>query len=280
MLHVSAVDVITAFDDMLTQRPRVAAIKPILSGNPVEFFEASTPAIRLAIPAGLRENVALQEKAKEKERRLAEVLESESESDSEEPKSEPEPEPADFVEENDDDDECKEVTEDMPDQAHTPSGVLLASLQSALRALGYDLERSWNIVGSRLLPDELVACVSASTGGTHAAIRAALLAQCSMLEPRLRESLEQQKAEAKRQRLALEEIMRADQAERASMKEQEEKRKRAMMGAFICGVCNRLGCPVMPIWHVWDEGSVAPAAGFYNGNNGPAVGVGAPTKRP
>lgn len=154
-----------------------------------------------------------------------------------------------------------EATREAVQRALPPldNGVLLASLQLALRELGYDLERALDIVARREMPDELLELVADKAGASVAAVRPALLAQCPALQPRLEAALEQQKAEVERQRLAENAIELAGEAERARLREEEAERQRRQMGAFICGVCGRMGCPVMPIWRTWNEGGQPPA---------------------
>ena len=53
----------------------------------------------------------------------------------------------------------------------------------------------------------------------------------------------------------------AAEAAAEALRQAEEQRRRRAMGAFICGVCGRVGCPVRPIWTTWVEGGFDPTAG-------------------
>ena len=153
--------------------------------------------------------------------------------------------------------------------------LFFASLSEALKELGYNLEQTLAIVATRSFPDVLIELVAQKVCRSSTRVSVMLLAQCSLLQPRLEASVEEQRQEREKQRLAEEQIKQAAAAERQRLQEAEEERRRKRMGAFICGVCGRLGCPVMPRWHEWDEKSAVPANnGAYNGDNGAAVGGG------
>jgi len=127
-------------------------------------------------------------------------------------------------------------------------------------------------VTTRKFPDELLALVATKTGACVQRVREVLVEQCPQVQPRLEASLKEQRDEAERQREAAAAIERAAEAERAALRAAEEKRRRERMGAFICGVCGRWGCPVMPMWRDWAADESAPSYRPYDGNNGPAVG--------
>jgi len=143
---------------------------------------------------------------------------------------------------------------------------LVASLDAACRALNYSLARIHHIASTRDLPPELIEFVAADLGAPAGKVRPRLEAQCPAVEERAAAAIRELQEEEERRRKAEEAIQKAAEEERARLRAEEEERRRKLMGMFICGVCGRKGCPVMPIWHTWDEGTVPPpTTGVYDG---------------
>jgi hypothetical protein len=138
-----------------------------------------------------------------------------------------------------------------------------ASLESAITTLRYTPQRALQMLRSRDIPDELLALVAGTLRRpVSPALRAMLVAQCPRLEPRFAAFVAALEAEVAERRRAAEAIAAAaaaaDEARATALRAAEAERQRLKMGAFICGVCGRMGCPVMPIWREWMEGQAAP----------------------
>jgi hypothetical protein len=170
--------------------------------------------------------------------------------------------------------EAKEEVEQTAESRAPPllPELLWASLDSALRAKGYGLYKARVVLtAAPPLPDELLDHISRLVGAPAVVIAPALHAQCGIVLERVLAAIREEEAEAERVREAELAIERANEAERVRLREAEEARKRARLAVYICGVCGRVGCPVMPLRYEFDEGSALPSNnGYYNGR--PAFG--------
>jgi hypothetical protein len=143
---------------------------------------------------------------------------------------------------------------DKPDEA-----TLLAALERAVAALGYDLERQREMVASRAFPRELVELVARAARSPRDKVLAMLRANCDHLLPKL---------DAAVRGIATEEQLRADakQAvasallahERESLRQAERQRQLKQAATTVCFYCGRHGCHYMrKIFH-WDESFTGP----------------------
>lgn len=262
---VIAADIDEAFADMLQQRRRVAAAAVTAASlDAEEDAELEPPAMRVAggpseAPAAVsRSAVALTNASAETAAETAAARTGPAATSAGNSKGGDGGAPAAGAEQT--------ATAEAEVRAGGPSpDEILASLEQALVACGYDVEASLAIVASRDFPDALLRLVAEATGGTPASVRPHLVAQCPALQPRL----EAAAAQLRQQREAEEAIARATAAaEREALRLAEIERRR--LGAYICAACGRAGCPVRPVWHSWREGEAGPPLPYYNGNNGPA----------
>ena len=148
-----------------------------------------------------------------------------------------------------------------------PTDLITASLDAALRARSYGLYQTRDVlVAAPPLPDDLLDHVSRLVGAPVSAVSPALHAQCKAVLERVEAAIREEELEAERVREAQRAIEAANEAERVRLREAEEARKRARLAVYICGVCGRIGCPVMPLRYEFDEGSAMPSNnGTYNG---------------
>jgi hypothetical protein len=91
---------------------------------------------------------------------------------------------------------------------------LRSSLDEALAEMGYDVYRTAIILSKAQLPDDLVALVATKVSSTAARVRPMLVAQCPALLPPVLAIIELQRYELELQRIAREEMEKADEIER------------------------------------------------------------------
>jgi hypothetical protein len=103
---------------------------------------------------------------------------------------------------------------------------LRSSLDEALAEMGYDIYRTAIILSEAQLPDDLVALVATKVSSTAARVRPMLVAQCPALLPPVMAIIELQRHELELQRIAREEMEKADEIEREILRVKEESRQR------------------------------------------------------
>jgi hypothetical protein len=148
--------------------------------------------------------------------------------------------------------EAGEVTNDSPFQ------LLLQSLDAAFRSLGYTDPNILQVVSSKDFPPGVIAYVANGMSMPTPEVKQALVAQCPAIEQRVRSNLAEAEREKERRRRAQREIEAAGEAEKAKLIEAEKERQRKRLLVYICGVCGRRGCPVMPLPYEYSEGEAVP----------------------
>jgi hypothetical protein len=103
---------------------------------------------------------------------------------------------------------------------------LWSSLDDALAEQGYDINTTAIMLTTAQLPDDLVALVATKVGSTAARVRPMLEAQCPALLPPVMAVIEKIKEELERQRIAQEEMEKADEIEREKLRIKEKLRLR------------------------------------------------------
>jgi SpoVK/Ycf46/Vps4 family AAA+-type ATPase len=143
---------------------------------------------------------------------------------------------------------------------------IVASLDDAVARLGYDAYRVRDIAASAVFPLELLELVARIAGSSVSRVHPLLVAQCPAVLQNATVAIWQQEEEARLKQQEEERIARAEENERARLRMLADAERAKRVGAYICGVCGRQGCPVRPIWR---EGVIS--GPLYNGDNGPAV---------
>jgi hypothetical protein len=104
---------------------------------------------------------------------------------------------------------------------------LWSSLDRALAEMGYDIYSTAIMLTNVQLPDDLVALVARKVSSTADRVRPMLEAQCPALLPPVIAIIEKIKKELDLQRIAQEEMARADELERERLRIKEMQRQKA-----------------------------------------------------
>ena len=102
-----------------------------------------------------------------------------------------------------------------------------SSLDQALAEMGYDIYSTAIMLTKAQLPDDLVALVARKVSSTADRVRPMLEAQCPALLPPVIAIIEKIKKELDLQRIAQEEMARADELERERLRIKEMQRQKA-----------------------------------------------------
>ena len=117
-----------------------------------------------------------------------------------------------------------------------------SSLDEALSEMGYDMYHTAKILASGKLPPDLVSLVAKKVSNEVELVRPMLEAQCPLLLPKVLKLIEIVERQLELQRIAQEEIERADAAEKLLLIEKERQRQKeaimervAMIGRCVAG---------------------------------------------
>ena len=120
--------------------------------------------------------------------------------------------------------EDSEVEETVYETVIEPED-LWSSLDEALTEMGYDVYTTAIMLKKGKLPEELVALVAAKVSSTADRVRPMLEAQCPALLPAVMALIEKIRKELELQRIAQEEMERADEIEREILRHKEKSRR-------------------------------------------------------
>jgi hypothetical protein len=155
---------------------------------------------------------------------------------------------------------------DKPDEA-----TLLAALERAVTALGYDLERQRDMAASRAFPRELVELVARSTRAPRDKVLAMLRANCDRLLPKLEEAVRDIAAEEQLRAEAKQAVANSQLAhERESLRQAERQRQLKQAATRVCFYCARHGCHYMRKLFHWDESYTGPMVVIPDGQAPPS----------